>query len=59
LASLIWHETNMKMAGKSALPATAEAKTRLNSLSQGGVPLTDIKKLRSAAGANCTMCHGR
>jgi len=48
-----------EMAGKSASPATIEATARLTALTEGGVPVTDIKKLRSAAGANCVMCHGR
>jgi tetratricopeptide (TPR) repeat protein len=48
-----------EMAGKSASPATAEATARLTALAQGGVPATDIKKLRIAAGANCVMCHGK
>jgi tetratricopeptide (TPR) repeat protein len=48
-----------EMAGKSASPAATEANARLTALAQGGVPAADIKKLRSAAGANCTMCHGR
>ena len=48
-----------EMAGKSASPAATEAKARLTALTQGGVAVTDIKKLRSAAGANCAMCHGR
>ena len=48
-----------EVVGKSASPAAAEAKARLIALTQGGVAVTDIKKLRSAAGANCTMCHGR
>jgi tetratricopeptide (TPR) repeat protein len=48
-----------EIAGKSASPASAEAKARLTALTQGEVAATDIKKLRSAAGANCTMCHGR
>lgn len=47
------------IAGKSASPAAIEAAARLTALNQGGVAITDIKKLRSAAGANCTMCHGR
>jgi tetratricopeptide (TPR) repeat protein len=48
-----------EMADKSASPATTEAQARLTALAQGGVPATDIKKLRTAAGANCAMCHGR
>jgi tetratricopeptide (TPR) repeat protein len=48
-----------EMAEKSASPAAAEANARLAALTQGGVAATDIKKLRSAAGANCAMCHGK
>jgi tetratricopeptide (TPR) repeat protein len=48
-----------EIAGKSASPASTEAKARLTALTQGGVAVTDIKKLRNAAGADCTMCHGR
>lgn len=48
-----------EIAGQSASPAAVEAKARLTALTQGGVAVTDIKKLRSAAGANCAMCHGR
>ena len=48
-----------EMAGKSASPAGAEAKARLAAMTQGGVAVADIKKLRSAAGANCAMCHGK
>jgi tetratricopeptide (TPR) repeat protein len=46
-------------AGKSASPAATEANARLTALTQGGVAVTDIRKLRSAAGANCAMCHGK
>jgi tetratricopeptide (TPR) repeat protein len=48
-----------EIAGQSASPAAAEANARLTALTQGGVAAADIKKLRSAAGANCMMCHGR
>lgn len=48
-----------EIAGKSASPASAEAKARLTALMESGVAVTDIKKLRSAAGAHCAMCHGR
>jgi hypothetical protein len=44
---------------KSSSPASADAKSRLASLEQGGVAAADIKKLRTAAGTNCLMCHGR
>jgi tetratricopeptide (TPR) repeat protein len=50
--------TQYEIASKSASPAATEAKKRLTALMEGGVPVTDIKKLRSAAGANCAMCHG-
>jgi tetratricopeptide (TPR) repeat protein len=48
-----------EIASKSASPAATEATERLTALTQGGVAVADIKKLRSAAGANCAMCHGR
>jgi tetratricopeptide (TPR) repeat protein len=48
-----------EVASKSASPAAAEGKERLTALTQGGVAVADIKKLRSAAGSNCVMCHGR
>lgn len=48
-----------EMASKTSSPAAGEAGARLSALSQGGVAVKDIKKLRNAAGANCTMCHGR
>jgi tetratricopeptide (TPR) repeat protein len=35
-----------------------EAKARLAALEKGGIALSDIKALRSAAGAQCAMCHG-
>lgn len=39
--------------------ASAEAKSRLTKLDQGGVPMEDIRHLRSEAGAQCAMCHRR
>jgi len=48
-----------EIASKSASPAATEAAERLTALIQGGVAATDIKKLRSAAGANCALCHGK
>ncbi len=48
-----------EMAAKSPSPAATEAKARLTALTQAGVAATDIKKLRSSAGANCSMCHGK
>jgi tetratricopeptide (TPR) repeat protein len=44
---------------KSRSPAAAVAQTRLSALNQGGVAMSDIKVLRTAAGAQCTMCHGK
>jgi hypothetical protein len=44
---------------RSNAAAATEATARLTALAQGGVPATDIKKLRIAAGANCVMCHGK
>ena len=51
--------SDYETVSKSASPAAEEAKARLAALDQGGVTLADIKKLRSQAGANCTMCHGK
>lgn len=48
-----------ELAGKSASPAADLAQARLTALSQGGVTAADIKKLRNAAGTNCSMCHGK
>jgi tetratricopeptide (TPR) repeat protein len=48
-----------EIATKSASPAATEATERLTALTQGGVAAADIKKLRSAAGANCALCHGK
>ena len=48
-----------EIASKSASPAATEATERLTALTRGGVAATDIKKLRSSAGANCALCHGR
>jgi tetratricopeptide (TPR) repeat protein len=48
-----------EIAVNSKSPAAADAKARLSALTQGGVATTDIKKLRTAAGANCAMCHGK
>lgn len=39
--------------------AAVDAKSRLQALDAGGVPISDIKALRVAAGARCAMCHGR
>jgi hypothetical protein len=39
--------------------ATSTANKRLLALDQGGVAMADIKALRTAAGAQCAMCHGR
>ena len=47
------------LVAKSSSPASAEARTRVAAMQQGGVPAADIKKLRAAAGTNCLMCHGR
>jgi len=48
-----------EIAARSGSSATPEAQARLTALGQGGVAASDIKKLRRAAGANCTMCHGK
>ena len=47
------------MVATSPSPASAEATARLAALDRGGVPTTDIKKLRAQAGTNCLMCHRR
>jgi len=44
-------------SGTSA--ASKEAGKRLAALDAGGVPMEQIKALRTAAGAQCSMCHGR
>jgi hypothetical protein len=48
-----------EIAGRSPSPAATLAQTRLTELSEGGIPVTAIKRLRTAAGTNCVMCHGR
>ncbi len=48
-----------EIVSKSTSPAAGEAAGRLTAVAQGGVSMTDIKKLRSAAGSNCALCHGR
>jgi len=52
-------KSQYEIASKSASPAAAEATERLTALTLGGVATTDIKKLRSVAGAQCALCHGR
>jgi tetratricopeptide (TPR) repeat protein len=52
-------KSQYEIASKSPSPAAAEATERLSALTQGGVAATDIKKLRSAAGAQCALCHGK
>ena len=39
--------------------ASADARKRLAALESGGVPMEEIRFLRSAAGAQCAMCHAR
>jgi len=39
--------------------ASADARKRLSALESGGVPMEEIRFLRSAAGAQCAMCHAR
>jgi hypothetical protein len=39
--------------------ASIDARARLAALDAGGIPMTEIKALRTAAGARCAMCHGR
>jgi tetratricopeptide (TPR) repeat protein len=43
----------------SGTSAGVDAKARLAALNGSGVPISDIKALRSAAGAQCAMCHGK
>lgn len=44
---------------QSGSAASTEAGRRLVALDAGGVLLEQIKALRAAAGAQCSMCHGR
>jgi tetratricopeptide (TPR) repeat protein len=39
--------------------ASNDARKRIAALEAGGVPMEDIRFLRSAAGAQCAMCHAR
>ena len=39
--------------------ASADARQRLTALETGSVPMAEIKALRSAAGAQCAMCHAQ
>jgi tetratricopeptide (TPR) repeat protein len=48
-----------RIVERSSSPAAADAKARLSALDHGGVATSDIQALRNAAGAQCTMCHGR
>ena len=43
---------------KSSSSAAVNAKARLSALDRGGIAMSDIKALRTAAGTQCTMCHG-
>jgi hypothetical protein len=47
------------VAATGSTAAARDAQARLVALDAGGVPMSDIKALRSAAGAQCAMCHGR
>lgn len=38
--------------------ASAEAAKRLAALDGNGIPMEQVKALRTAAGARCSMCHG-
>ena len=51
-------ETYQLVADIGSAAAAKDAKGRLSALGKGGVPMADIKALRSAAGAQCAMCHG-
>jgi tetratricopeptide (TPR) repeat protein len=48
-----------RAVSESSSPAAAEAAARLMALEKGGVAMSDIKALRTAAGAQCTLCHGK
>jgi tetratricopeptide (TPR) repeat protein len=43
----------------SANAASVEGAKRLAALDGGGVPMQQVKALRTAAGAQCSMCHGQ
>lgn len=46
------------IVANSTSSAAQLAKARLAALDLGGVDMADITALRTAAGAQCTMCHG-
>jgi hypothetical protein len=48
-----------EVVAKSTSPAGADAASRLVALGEGGVLAAKIKKLRTQAGTNCLMCHGK
>lgn len=52
-------ETYQLVADVGSPAAARDAKARLAALDDGGIALADIKALRSAAGAQCAMCHGQ
>jgi tetratricopeptide (TPR) repeat protein len=39
--------------------ASADASARLKALQRGPIPMAEVKALRTAAGAQCAMCHAR
>jgi tetratricopeptide (TPR) repeat protein len=47
-----------QIVAESGSRAAVEARARLTALQKGGVPMEDIRALRTSAGAQCTMCHG-
>jgi tetratricopeptide (TPR) repeat protein len=47
-----------EIAASSGTAASDQAATRLESLKAGAINAADIRKLRQAAGSQCTMCHG-
>ena len=47
-----------RRVAESDSSAAAAAKARLAAMDHGGVPASDIKALRAAAGGKCAMCHG-
>lgn len=51
-------EAYQLVADFGSAAAAKDAQARLTALDNGGVAIPDIKALRSAAGAQCAMCHG-
>lgn len=47
-----------QVAAESGSRAALMARARMAALDKGGVAMEDIRALRAAAGAQCTLCHG-